>query len=204
MILFIIPAKNESATIASVINMCKKLGDVLVVDDNSEDDTCNVAKFSGAKVIQNSIGGYSGGIYVGIEYARSNNFLSCITVDADGEHPEQSINAVHSKLMEGYEIVVGKRPTVRRLGESIYNKLYRLKFRKNLDYCCGLKGYQLLKFKTKKVPYEDKCGTQHFFQFLKSGIIKTTSCNIQIHDRQSKSRFGGTLIGNYKILKTLI
>lgn len=202
--LFIIPAKNESATIASVINMCKKIGHVLVVDDNSDDDTCAVAEFCGAEVIRNSIGGYSGGIYVGIEYARSNKFIRCITVDADGEHPGQSVRAIYSKLMVGYDIVVGQRPTVRRLGELIYNKVYRLKFGKNLDYCCGLKGYNLEKLKSTSIAYKDKCGNQHFFQFLKSGVIQVTSCDIQIHDRQSKSRFGGRLTGNYKILKTLI
>jgi len=201
--LFIIPAKNESATIAAVVLSCKKFGDVLVVDDNSNDGTCDIAELSGARIIHNLSGGYSGGIYDGIEYARVHGFLSCITVDADGEHPFQSISAVYSKLTEGFDLVVGRRPAARRIAERIYNYLYSFKFGISLDYCCGLKGYRIDKLEDKNIGYQDKCGNKHFFEMLNIKNVSCGECEIVINDRKNDSRFGGILSGNYKILKTI-
>lgn len=50
----VIPAKNESRNIGKVVEETKRYVDgVLVIDDSSIDNTREVARSAGAKVIQN-------------------------------------------------------------------------------------------------------------------------------------------------------
>ena len=55
----IIPARNESATVADVVRMCRQcdyVRDVIVVDDGSSDDTSERARQAGAKVVRREPG----------------------------------------------------------------------------------------------------------------------------------------------------
>ena len=54
-VLVAIPAKDEKLTIGTVVALSKQYGDVLVVDDGSEDETAKVAELSGAKVLRHEI-----------------------------------------------------------------------------------------------------------------------------------------------------
>lgn len=91
--LIIIPAMNEEKTIASVIFQVKKLGyDVLVVDDNSQDNTIDIAAENGARVISliYNLGAWNA-VQTGFQYALKKSYQSVITLDADGQHNPQSI-----------------------------------------------------------------------------------------------------------------
>jgi len=91
--LIIIPAMNEEKTIAKVISQVKKLGyDVLVIDDNSQDNTINIAKQNGALVIPllYNLGAWNA-TQTGFQYALKKSYNCVITLDADGQHDPQSI-----------------------------------------------------------------------------------------------------------------
>jgi glycosyltransferase involved in cell wall biosynthesis len=91
--LIIIPAMNEEKTIATVISQAKQMGyDVLVIDDNSQDNTLNIAKENGALVIPllYNLGAWNA-TQTGFQYALKNSYQIVITLDADGQHNPQSI-----------------------------------------------------------------------------------------------------------------
>jgi len=48
----VIPAKDEAARIASTVTAARTIGDVVVVDDGSRDDTADVARAAGATVVR--------------------------------------------------------------------------------------------------------------------------------------------------------
>jgi len=91
--LIVIPAMNEENTIAEVITQVKALGyDVLVIDDNSRDNTVNIAQENGALVIPlvYNMGAWNA-TQTGFRYALKENYQTVITMDADGQHNAQSI-----------------------------------------------------------------------------------------------------------------
>ena len=68
----VIPARNESASIGTVINNLKKQSytNIIVVDDGSTDTTSRVAEETGATVIKHYINrGQGAALRTGTEYA---------------------------------------------------------------------------------------------------------------------------------------
>ena len=92
----IIPAMNESRTIAGVIQRIQEKFDcvIIVVDDASQDDTANIAKRYGAVVLPHTINlGAWRASQTGIRYALKKGMHRVITCDADGQHPVQHCRA---------------------------------------------------------------------------------------------------------------
>jgi len=125
----IIPAFNESETIGSVIHMIKELyhdAEIIVVDDASTDDTVDIAKQSGAIVLQHPYNiGNGAAIKTGIRNA-SGDIM--VFMDADGQHQPQDIEQLLEHIPQ-YDMVVGARQNqfkhswVRTIGNRIYNAL---------------------------------------------------------------------------------
>ncbi len=91
--LVIIPAMNEEKTIAQVVSKVKELGfNVLVIDDNSHDNTVFLARENGALVIPlvYNIGAWNA-TQTGFQYALKKAYQSVITMDADGQHDPLTI-----------------------------------------------------------------------------------------------------------------
>ncbi len=87
-VLVVIPAFNESATIAKVVSEVFASGfSCVVVDDGSTDSTAHIAKQAGAAVLSlpfNS--GVGGALRCGFRYAVENGYQAVIQCDADGQH----------------------------------------------------------------------------------------------------------------------
>lgn len=111
--LVVIPAKNEAATIASVVHSVLKQGlaDVLVVDDASTDDTGRVAREAGARVLSAPLPqGAWGAMQTGIRYGVRHNFTSVITIDADGQHRPEEIDRL-LQAARFADVVIGACPS---------------------------------------------------------------------------------------------
>jgi len=87
-VLVVIPAFNESATIAKVVSEVFASGfSCVVVDDGSTDSTAHIAKQAGSAVLSLPFNaGVGGALRCGFRYAVENGYQAVIQCDADGQH----------------------------------------------------------------------------------------------------------------------
>ncbi|MCG5466534.1 glycosyltransferase family 2 protein [Micromonospora sp. NPDC053740] len=118
--LIIIPALNESGSIADVVGEVRgELPgvDVLVVDDGSTDRTAAVAAAAGALVAKLPYNlGVGGAMRLGYRYARDNGYEVAIQIDADGQHDPRYVPKLVD-LLDDNDLVIGARFA----GEGDYN-----------------------------------------------------------------------------------
>ncbi len=125
----VIPAFNEEAGIAAVVEGVRELGpwhDILVIDDGSTDATAELARAAGARVVRQPYNkGLGAAIKRGIRTAAGTHVL---IMDGDGQHRPEDARRLISRLGE-YDLVVGARPAAtqatpgRRLGNAALNAL---------------------------------------------------------------------------------
>lgn len=110
--LIIIPALNESGSIADVVGEVRgELPgvDVLVVDDGSTDRTAAVAAAAGAKVAKLPYNlGVGGAMRLGYRYARDHDYEVAIQIDADGQHDPRYVPKLVD-LLDDNDLVIGAR-----------------------------------------------------------------------------------------------
>lgn len=89
----VIPAYNEAATITDIVRRASlQLAWVIVVDDDSSDDTAHLAARAGAIVLrQASNQGKGAALWRGMCYALEQGAEAVITLDADGQHQPEDI-----------------------------------------------------------------------------------------------------------------
>ena len=126
----VMPAKNESATVAAVVDAVKESHpdfEVIVVDDGSTDNTAQLARDSGAEVVSHP---YSKGNGAAIKSgARAASGDVIVFMDADGQHSPADIERLLGRVKEGYDLVVGARQqgsqasVGRGLANGFYNRL---------------------------------------------------------------------------------
>jgi glycosyltransferase involved in cell wall biosynthesis len=126
-ILALVPAHDEAARIAPVIEAARRHLPVLVVDDGSSDGTAAVAEAAGARVIRQSPNqGKGAALRAGFAAALAEGADAVITLDGDGQHDPAEIpaflGAYARRAIDGApsELVVGRRdfrrmPPVRRV-----------------------------------------------------------------------------------------
>ena len=155
MISVVIPAKNEAASVASVVEAVIRQiphSEVIVVDDGSSDDTGSLAKSAGAIVIKHP---YSKGNGASIKSgARAAVGDIIIFMDADGQHDPKDISSLLAAIDEGYDLVVGARQSGsqasvgRGLANGLYNKLATyMTGHKVEDLTSGFRAVRAEKFK---------------------------------------------------------
>ena len=110
-ILVCIPAFNEAGTIAEIIRKSRKYSDnIIVYDDGSTDNTCEVARSAGATVIRNPENkGYGVAIRSLFQAAKEKDADIMVTLDSDGQHDPDQIAEVIEPLKQGFDIVIGSR-----------------------------------------------------------------------------------------------
>lgn len=124
----VMPAYNEADNIGQVLDELFALGlpdiEVIVVDDGSHDDTGEVARAKGARVIRHPYNrGCGAAMRTGIRAATGN---VVVLMDSDGQHNPADIPRLLEK-MDSYDMVVGARPAkagvwYRNLANRIYNR----------------------------------------------------------------------------------
>ena len=101
MVTVIIPALNESNTIGNVVQFCyenPQVSEVIVVDDNSEDNTSQIAVEKGARVIVSKTRGKGTSMKDGVQHA-TNNLLVFLDADID-PYPQDAIALLIDPLLK--------------------------------------------------------------------------------------------------------
>ncbi|MDQ5847947.1 MAG: glycosyltransferase family 2 protein, partial [Pseudomonadota bacterium] len=151
------PCLNEAATVGGCVEQaCGFLrrsgivGEVLVADNGSGDDSRARAQAAGARVVEVAQRGYGAALAAGIAAARG-RFV--IMGDADASYDFARLEGFVEKLRQGYPLVMGNRfageirqgamPALHRyLGNPVLSFIGRLLFRTQVgDFHCGLRGF---------------------------------------------------------------
>lgn len=109
----VVPAYNEAQTIAGVV--ADYLGvscvdRVLVVDNNSSDDTAKLAREAGAEVIEESEPGYGCALRAGLDHCASDGTEIAVLTEADGSFQGEDLFKLLHYLLD-CKMVLGTRTT---------------------------------------------------------------------------------------------
>ena len=203
-IAIVIPALNESATIAAIVTAAKEYGIPIVVDDGSTDATAELAKQSGAVVVSHSINrGYDGALNSGFLKASEIGCELVITVDADGQHNPLLIQKFVDAIDAGADVVVGVRSRKQRLAEYIFAFYSSLRFGIK-DPLCGMKAYRIAVFNA--LGHFDAYGSvgTELTIFAARNSYQIKQVLFDVRERQGKSRFGQVFAGNIKIFRAML
>lgn len=109
-VLVVVPAHNEAATIVDVVERVHRVSlDCLVVDDASADDTGQLARKAGARVLRLSVNlGVGGALRAGFRYAVEHGFDAVVQCDGDGQHPPERIPDLLNPAQSA-DLVIGSR-----------------------------------------------------------------------------------------------
>jgi glycosyltransferase involved in cell wall biosynthesis len=108
----IIPAFNEAATIATVVDGVRSVVDgVVVVDDGSTDGTAELARQAGAVVVRHGVNSGKGqAVRTGIAHVLAGDFTHVLMLDGDMQHLPQEATALLAMAADsGAEVVLGER-----------------------------------------------------------------------------------------------
>jgi len=200
----VIPALNESATIAGIIEVVGKYGVPIVVDDGSTDNTALLALKSGAVVFTHETNrGYDVALNSGFRKAAELGCQIIITVDADGQHDPLLIQQFIDAIDSGADVVIGIRSRRERFAEHLFAWYTGLCFGLK-DPLCGMKAYRLGVYNA--LGHFDSYGSigteLTIFAAKRKYHIKQIPFNVR--DRVGESRFGQMLSANYRIIRAMI
>lgn len=150
----IIPAYNESRTIADIIRRTRLyVPKIFVIDDCSTDDTGEIARRCGAEVIRHAVnGGPGAALRSGLQAAKSAGYDFVVQVDADGQHDPKYIPRM-LELARECDMVIASRflngsyrqyPFVRRLGVTFFSMAVRTATGQSItDVTSGFRVYRV-------------------------------------------------------------
>ncbi len=214
----IIPAYNEEKSIAKVVNDIPKqlVEEVIVVSNNSNDNTENVAKDAGAKVLSEKRKGYGYACLKGIDYVKNNGGADII-VFLDGDYsdfPEEMYKLLNPIIVEDYDMVIGSRALGKRergsmtipqifgnwLSTNLIRIIYKTKYT-DLGPFRAIKMDRLLELEMQDKTYGWTVEMQ--IKAAKQNM-KTMEVPVNYRKRIGKSKVSGTVKGTilagYKIL----
>ena len=186
-----------------MLQRLKKIGNLIVVDDCSNDSTPTILKKFNFKIIKNTKNlGYEKSLKKGIVYAVKKNFQYIVTVDADGEHYISDVGKVLKKL-KYHDLIYTRRKNIFRISEKIV-KFFFSTILNIEDPLSGLKGYKIDLLK--KYNFKNWEGTygSDILIFARLKNYKISKINININKRKDSSRIGDDFFVNLSILKVLL
>jgi glycosyltransferase involved in cell wall biosynthesis len=185
----ILPCLNEEETLQTVLDKCFMsldslgvVGEVIVADNGSTDESLNIVSCSAAKLVQVSTRGYGAALLGGIAEARG-EFV--IMGDADDSYALDDLGVFFKSLKAGNDLVMGNRfqggiakgamPWLHKfIGNPILSWFGRLFFKIPIgDFHCGLRG-----FKTDSI--RNLGLTSHGMEFASEMIVKTSLAGLKI------------------------
>jgi glycosyltransferase involved in cell wall biosynthesis len=185
----VMPCLNESETVEICITKARKYlkdnninGEIVIGDNGSTDGSQDIARRSGARVIDVPIKGYGSALISAINASRGKYV---IMGDSDDSYDFLDLNPFIEKLRDGYELVIGNRfmggmqpqamPFLNKyLGNPVLSFIGRLFIRSEIgDFHCGLRGFR--QDLVKKLDLQTKG-----MEFASEMIVKATMHKLRI------------------------
>ena len=184
----LMPCLNEEKTIEICIDKSLKFlknnninGEILIVDNGSEDKSIEKIKNKKARLIKEEFKGYGSALITGIKNAKGKYV---IIGDSDDSYDFNNLMPFIIKLRENNDLVIGNRfkggiekgamPFLHKLGVPFLTFLGNIIYKTNLgDYHCGLRGFN----KEKILNLNLECLGMDFASEL---IIKSKKANYKI------------------------
>ena len=154
-ITILMPCLNEEKTVGNCIKNARKFlddnsikGEILIVDNNSIDNSSLIAKSLGARVVVEKNKGYGNALRRGLKEAFGKYI---IYGDCDESYDFKDLNLYLDKLREGYSLVNGNRfkggigknamSLSHKIGVRFLSFIGRCKYKVEIyDFHCGLRG----------------------------------------------------------------
>lgn len=131
----VIPTLNEAGCIEKTLSEVPKeyVDEIIIVDGHSEDNTADIVRKLGYKVIMQKTKGYGGAFTEGVNASTGD---VVILMDADGSHDPADIPLLLEKIKEGYDYVLAVRyapghrseddTIIRHIGNMLFTFLVNL------------------------------------------------------------------------------
>lgn len=217
----LIPAFNEEGSIGKVIgDIPKFVRHVVVVNNNSTDNTPLVAKHAGAIVLDELQKGYGKSCLTGMSFLASLDSSPDILVFLDGDYsdfPEQLSDVVQPILENDFDMVIGSRAKGKRqsgsmtlpqifgnwLSTTLMRWIYQIEY-SDLGPFRAIKWNKLMELRMEDQNYGWTIEMQ--IKAAKLGL-KTTEVPVDYRKRIGVSKVSGTVKGvfgaGFKILWTI-
>lgn len=219
-IFVIIPAFNESSSIASVIrDIPPGLADkVLVIDNGSTDATASVAAEAGAIVLKEPRKGYGNACLKGLAHLNSFAQPDDIIVFLDGDYsdfPEEMIKLLQPIKDEGFDLVIGARHyrqsgsmlPQQLFGNWLATRLIRLFY--NIQFT-DLGPFRAIRWSAlQRINMQDKTFGWTVEMQVKAAKLKLRCLEVPVSYRRRigiskvSGTVKGTILAGYKILLTI-
>lgn len=152
----LLPCLNEHKTVVACVKEALAgiakagvVGEVLVVDNGSTDDSVALARGAGARVVEETQKGYGSALRRGISEAKG---IFVVMGDADSSYDFMTIDQFVPKLREGYDMVMGNRfkggidpgamRPLHKLGNPVLTGILNILFRTGIgDAHCGMRAF---------------------------------------------------------------
>lgn len=204
-LVILIPSYNEANNFEYLLNKIKNKYNILVVDDNSTDETKKILKKNKIPFIKNSKNiGYEKSILKGIKYLKNKKFKYILTMDADGQHRIKYIKKFFLKINNSkIDIIIGSRVKKNRLVENLISLISEKKYQLK-DPLSGFKMYRTNLFRKINLnKIKDYFLVDLLINFL-SRNTKILNIDIQTNKRKDEPRIGNFFKSNLKMLKIFL
>ena len=220
-IVVIIPAYNEENSIAKVVNDIPKglVNEVIVVNNNSNDDTDVNAQNAGATVLHEDRPGYGYACLKGMAYIKQLQLLPDIVVfiDADySDHPKEMPMLIQP-IINGMDMVIGSRALGKKekgsmtpqqvFGNWLATRLLKMIY--NVHYT-DLGPFRAIRYdKLLEINMQDKTYGWTVEMQLKAAKLKMKIIEVPVNYRKRigfskiSGTVKGTVLAGYKIITTI-
>jgi cellulose synthase/poly-beta-1,6-N-acetylglucosamine synthase-like glycosyltransferase len=200
-IAILIPSYNDLINLKKFVNKINKKYYILVIDDNSKDQTSSFLKKNKINYLKNSRNlGYENSLIKGIKFLIKKNFDYVVTFDADGEHKITDLKKIfNKKIYLNSDIIICNRDRQNRLLEKIISVIFEIKFHLK-DPLSGFKIYNLKKFKDFNFSKIKKLFLVDIIMKSKK-LLTISNFSISTNKRIDISRVGNYIEVNCKLLK---